>query len=137
MVLNEGDVALPFMRYNSAPVGIVFKDGRVTSIEGGYEARLIREFIESWDDPNGYSISHVGWGLNKQANWAVLALYSHEPLICQDINVFYGNFLLSTGPNEAAGRYTRCHFDLAFRDVTLELDGETILKEGDVVPDLR
>lgn len=135
IVMQPGDVPLPFMRYLTDPVRFTFKHGRCTAIEGGVEARLIREFIESWKDPDGYLFSHLGWGLQRRANWAAMALFGNERMICQDIRIFEGNFLFSTGPNEPAGRYTKCHFDLACRDTTIELDGEVLIEKGIVKPD--
>jgi 2,5-dihydroxypyridine 5,6-dioxygenase len=134
LVLKEGDVPLPFMRYVSSPVRLTFAHGCLEAIEGGFDARLIREFIASWDDPAGLLISHVGWGLNRRANWAAVALFGGERMYCQDIRTFEGNFLFSTGPNELAGRFTPCHLDFACRDTTLLLDGELILEAGSVKP---
>jgi 2,5-dihydroxypyridine 5,6-dioxygenase len=130
IVMQPGDVPLPFMRYVSEPVHFTFQAGRCTAIEGGFDARLIRDFIGSWKDPDGYLFSHLGWGLQPRANWASIALLGGERMICQDVRTHEGNFLFSTGPNEPAGRYTKCHFDLACRDMTIELDGETIVEVG-------
>ncbi|MSO94878.1 MAG: 2,5-dihydroxypyridine 5,6-dioxygenase [Thermoleophilia bacterium] len=135
IVANEGDVPLPFSRYLSAPVRFVFEKGILTSIEGGFDARLIRDFIDSWHDPRGYDFSHLGWGLQRRANWAAIALFEGERMMCQDIRTFEGNFLFSTGPNEVAGRFTPCHLDIACRDVTLLLDDEVIVENGVVKPE--
>jgi 2,5-dihydroxypyridine 5,6-dioxygenase len=134
IVVKEGDVPLPFMRYADSPVRMVFERGKLTAVEGGFDARLIREFIESWEDPDGFYFSHVGWGLQRRANWAAIALFGGERMFCQDVRTFEGNLLFSTGPNEPAGRYTPCHFDIACRDVTLYLDDELIVDAGVVAP---
>jgi 2,5-dihydroxypyridine 5,6-dioxygenase len=135
LVVAEGDVVLPFRHYTSAPVRMVFEGGRLTAVEGGLDARLIREFIESWNDPDGYLFSHIGWGLQRRANWAAITLFGGERMMCQDIRTFEGNFLFSTGPNEPAGRFTPCHLDLACRDVSIYLDDELIVERGVVVPE--
>jgi 2,5-dihydroxypyridine 5,6-dioxygenase len=137
LVADVGDVPLPFMRYLESPVRFVFERGGLVAIEGGFDARLIREFIESWNDPDGFLVSHLGWGLQPKASWAAIALFGGERMLCQDIRTFEGNFLFSTGPNEPAGRFTPCHFDLACRDNTLYLDDELIVDRGVLAPDYR
>ena len=52
----------------------------------------------------------------------------------RDINgtgcAFAGNFLYSTGTNEAAKRFTLGHFDLPIRNCTIDLDGTTVVDAG-------
>jgi len=49
---------------------------------------------------------------------------------------FYGNVLFSTGPNTELGgtNDTACHLDMPLRNCTLVLDGEDIVRDGDVIP---
>jgi 2,5-dihydroxypyridine 5,6-dioxygenase len=28
-----------------------------------FDADLLRDYMEAFDDPEGYAISHIGWGL--------------------------------------------------------------------------
>lgn len=43
---------------------------------------------------------------------------------------FAGNFLYSTGANEAAGRHPLGHFDLPLRGCSVSLDGFQVVKDG-------
>ena len=60
-------------------------------------------------------------------------MYDKQHVNCTELRAFAGNFLISTGVNEFANRYTTCHFDLPMRNCTIKLDGEEIVKSGRLV----
>src|SRR5215470_14340266 len=91
----------------------------------GADAERIRDYMARWEDPNAYGISHAGWGLPERGLWHALSLYGNTATGL-DGRVFEGNFLLSTGPNHAAGRRSRCHFDIPMRQCSIFLDGTPI-----------
>jgi 2,5-dihydroxypyridine 5,6-dioxygenase len=135
VVVAAGDIILPFKVYASAPVELTIEAGRITSIEGGVEAALMREYMAGFEDPNAYGISHIGWGLDRRARWSALATDNRGHGM--ELRAFYGNVLFSTGPNSMVGgpNATACHFDIPMRGCTLYLDDEQIIVEGDVVVD--
>ena len=134
IVLNTGDVNLTFKKYFESPVTLNIKDDFVTSIEGnGVDADLMRSYYEGWNDPNAYAISHVGWGLNPNARWDALTMYDKQHVNCTELRAFAGNFLISTGANEFAKRYTTCHFDFPMRNCNIKLDGQLIVNSGKLV----
>ncbi len=135
VVIDRGDILFPFNRYVQEPVTLTIKDGFVTNIEGGFDAMLMKEYIESFKDPRAYAISHIGWGLNERAQWHSLAL--DDSPFGMDGRSFYGNVLFSLGPNTELGgtNDTLCHLDIPMRNCTLYLDGKVIVKDGDVVID--
>ena len=61
-----------------------FENGAVVSIEGGLDAALIREYINSWRDPQGYEISHIGWGSHPRALWNAILFQDPLDIIGQD-----------------------------------------------------
>jgi 2,5-dihydroxypyridine 5,6-dioxygenase len=137
VVLNTGDVNLTFKRYFESPVTLVIENDFVTSIEGtGLDADLMRSYYSGWEDPNAYGISHVGWGLNPGARWDALVMYDKQHVNCTELRAFAGNFLISTGANEFAERYTNCHFDLPMRNCSIFLDDQEIIKSGELVGSL-
>ncbi len=138
IVLDVGDIVFPFNRYVDSRVLFRFRDGFVEAIEGeGLDAELIRDYMERWHDPNAYGISHVGWGLHERGLWHALSLYGNAAMGL-DGRVFEGNFLFSTGPNHAAGRPSRCHFDIPMRRCSIFLDGTPIVIDGVIVePTIR
>ena len=138
VVMAPGDVVYPFKTYVRDPIEFVIREGRIADIRGGFDAMVVREFMAGFDDADAYGISHIGWGLNQDAQWAAHVL--GVPGIGMDGRAFYGNVLFSTGPNVELGgtNATPCHLDLPMRGCTLMLDDELILRDGEVVPaDMR
>jgi 2,5-dihydroxypyridine 5,6-dioxygenase len=111
------------------------ENGYATKIEGGVDAALLRDYMETFNDPEGYAISHVGWGLQPRARWSTLGLYDREATIGMDARAFEGNFLFSLGPNNEAGgtRTTTCHIDIPLRHCTVTLDDEVVVNDGRVI----
>ena len=133
IVLDVGDMVFPFNRYVESRTTFRFRRGFVEAIEGeGLDAALIRDYMERWRDENAYGISHVGWGLHERGLCHALSLYGNTSMGL-DGRVFEGNFLFSTGPNHAAERQSRCHFDIPLRHCSIFLDGVPVVLEGVIV----
>jgi 2,5-dihydroxypyridine 5,6-dioxygenase len=138
IVLAKGDVLLPMKSYVGEPIELTVKKGFVTAIDGGVEAEMLREYIESFGDPEAYAISHVGWGLQKRAHWSTLGLYDREATLGMDARAVSGNFLFSLGPNNEAGgsRTTACHIDIPMRRCDVFVDDLQVVRDGRVVEEL-
>ena len=53
------------------PITLTIERGMVADIAGdGLGAELLRSFMAGFDDPRAYAISHIGWGLDGNANEA-------------------------------------------------------------------
>jgi 2,5-dihydroxypyridine 5,6-dioxygenase len=142
VVLSPGDILCAFKRYIQSPVTLTVKRGYITEIKGdGTDALLIKNYIDSFNDPRGYAISHIGWGSNERAAWhhiAATGKLSAEHVM--NSLSFYGNVLFSTGPNSELGgsNDTPCHLDIPMRGCSLWLDQMHILDCGNFVrEDLR
>ena len=134
LVMAVGDQNLTFKRYLEDPIGLTFEDDYITGIEGaGQDARLFRDYLAVWKDRNAYAISHIGWGMNHQAEWSAMSLYDKGDYNGTEQRVVAGNFLFSTGANEIAGRFTLGHFDLPMMGCSIALDGEPVVEEGRLV----
>lgn len=134
VVLNTGDFVWPLNRYLETPIELIVRDGYIRSIEGAEDARVLREQMASFKDPEAYAISHIGWGVDKRAIWDAL---KKQPLsVGTDPRSFAGNVQFSTGPNTEAGgnRHTIAHFDMPMLGCTLTLDDRVMLRDGEVVP---
>ena len=140
VMIMPGDILNAFRRYVQTPVKMTVREGRVTAIEGdGIDAALIRSYIESFDDERAFAVSHIGWGMNERANW-------HHMASTRELNAelgmnglaFYGNVLVSLGPNTEVGgdNDTACHLDMPMRNCNLHLDGAPIVLNGRIVPDV-
>ncbi len=137
IVIDRGDIILPFKSYVQAPIILTIESGYVRSIEGGFDAEFLADYMASFDDPEVYAMSHIGWGLQPRAQWTALGLYDREATLGMDARSFRGNFLFSTGANVEAGgtRDTPCHMDIPLRRCSLSLDGEPMTIDGDVIPE--
>jgi 2,5-dihydroxypyridine 5,6-dioxygenase len=140
VVLSPGDVICAFRRYVQSPVRLTIEKGYVTDIQGdGLDAALLGNYMAGFDQ-RAYAISHIGWGLNDKADWHHMAVVDPHKEIGVDALAYYGNVLFSTGPNSELGgsNDTPCHVDMPLRNCTLTLDGEVVVKDGDlVVPEMR
>ncbi|HEY2021446.1 MAG TPA: 2,5-dihydroxypyridine 5,6-dioxygenase, partial [Paraburkholderia sp.] len=139
IVIDKGDILLPQKSYCTEPIVLTVEAGYATRIEGGVDADLLREYMETFDDPDAYAISHIGWGLQKRAHWSTLGLYDREATLGMDARAFDGNFLFSLGPNNEGGgaRTTACHIDIPLRRCTVSLDGVDVVRDGKTVEDTQ
>ena len=130
VVMAEGDIIYPSMEFVRQPIEFTVENGRVTEIKGGEHADELRKFMDSYDDPRAYAISHIGWGLNEKCDWILKG-------IGMDGRAYDGVVLFSLGPNLEFGgdNDTKCHMDLPMRNCTAYLDGEMIIDNGVLLPD--
>ncbi len=136
VVVDRGDILLPFKQYVVEPIEFAIEAGRVVEIRGdGYQAELVRTYMADFDDPDAYGLSHIGWGLDERAKWAALATDSRGHGM--ELRAFCGNVLFSTGPNDLVGgpNHTPCHLDIPMRNCSLFLDDEPVIVDGEVVVD--
>jgi 2,5-dihydroxypyridine 5,6-dioxygenase len=135
IVIDRGDILLPQKAYVTEPIRLTVENGYATRIEGGLDAELLSEYMASFNDREGYAISHIGWGLQPRARWSTLWLYDKEDSIAMDARAFEGNFLFSLGPNNEAGgsRTTACHIDIPLRNCTVKIDGSEVVRDGKVL----
>ena len=135
VVLAPGDIILPFNSYVATPITLTIRDGYIRDIQGAFDADYLREYIGAFGDPEGYAVSHLGWGLQPKAKWTALHLYDKSQTIGMDARAFSGNFMFSTGPNTEGGgtRITPCHLDIPMRNCSVMLDGEPVVEGGKVV----
>lgn len=138
LVLAPGDINLAFKSYLRDRIVLTIEDDGIVAIEGdGVDADLMRGYWRSWEklegNRNAYAVSHVGWGLNRNARWDSLAFYDKRDCNGTELRAFAGNFLFSTGANEVAGRPTLGHFDLPMRHCTITLDGRVVVERGNLM----
>jgi 2,5-dihydroxypyridine 5,6-dioxygenase len=117
---------------------LTYKDGRVTKIEGGSEARILERWLKSFDDKKMFVSSHIGFGLDPRAG---------PPPIPDDIagwEAMNGNAILALGSNVGLPggiggvNDAKAHADLTLLGGDFFLDEEPILRGGKfVVPGLK
>jgi 2,5-dihydroxypyridine 5,6-dioxygenase len=133
IVLQPGDVLIPWQRYVRDEVVFTIENGFITDVKGGADAFLLRDYLEAWDDPEVYAVSHMGWGLHESAHWSAFNVYEPRSLYGQELRSTAGNFMWSTGPNRFVDRHTPAHLDIPMRGCTVEIDGEAVVDDGKLV----
>jgi 2,5-dihydroxypyridine 5,6-dioxygenase len=134
VVVDRGDILLPFKQYVQEPIEFAIEAGRITEVRGGgYQAELVRTYMADFDDPDAYGLSHIGWGLDDRAKWAALA--TDDRGHGMELRAFSGNVLFSTGPNDIVGgpNHTSCHLDIPMRGCSLFLDDRPVIVDGELV----
>ncbi|WP_245906408.1 hypothetical protein [Mycolicibacterium palauense] len=133
IVLTAGDILLPFKEYVQSDILLDVVDGRIESISGGADATRLRQFFEDSTDQWARSLSHMGWGLMRSANWFATAMYAKHEIMGMDARAFAGNFLWSTGPHPFLGHDSFTHLDIAMRGCSILVDETPVTKDGQLV----
>ena len=141
-VVQPGDVILGLRSVCQNEIRMTLDKGRITKIEGGSDARMLREHLGRYAevrDPNGnlsdpFRIAHAGWGTEHRAQWHTMGMDSES---------LYGNVMVSLGRNMFDSKdqfsglggknYTPVHVDICCRDKKLWLDGELIVDTNKIV----
>lgn len=137
VMVQPGDLwILPYQRLVQSPIDLSVQEGFIRGVAGGVDAKLFRYWLDSCklsaDDNDPYAISHLGWGLNPKARWDDIIAYNAEQKhLLASARAFPGNFLFSTGPGYR--RKTKGHIDMPMCDCTISLDGEVVVRNGQVV----
>ncbi|UUZ59490.1 hypothetical protein [Nocardioides sp. B-3] len=133
IVLQPGDALIPWQRYVRDEVTISVSKGFITEIAGGADAHVLNDYFESWEDPEVWALSHMGWGLLPQARWSAFDVYDPRSLYGRELRSTAGNFMWSTGSNRFADRETPAHLDVPMRSCTVEIDGVAVVSNGSPV----
>src|SRR5690606_25220114 len=126
---------LPQKCYTSDRIVLTVENGYAVKIEGGVDAELLRDYMESFNDPEGYAISHIGWGLQPRCHWSTMGLYDREQSIAMDARAYEGNCWWSVRRNTGAGgnRAPAGHIDIPRRNCRVQLDGQDVGRKGKVI----
>ena len=135
LVIGPGSIVFPFERYVASAITLRFEGGVATSIEGGREAMMLRDFIEFRNDRNCRRLAHLGWGTDHRARWDVLSMRGADGGGGAEARSIYGGVLLALGENRDLGGQNAApvHIDLALRRARLELDGVPVVESGRVL----
>ncbi len=102
------------------PIRVAVEGGRITGIEGGREARLLKTWIAERRDPTLHRIAHISIGFNP-------GIPVPTGRILEDERAF-GD--LDFGWGAWVGRPAAGHFDFTCRQVSLTANGAEILRDG-------
>lgn len=138
MVLDTGDQMFYMARYVENPVKIIFKQGRITEIQGGLDAFLIRKHLESFNDENAWNAGHISMGTDKRALWAAQAIQFPEPGFSGgDAESYYGNVQVEIGNNDdlyfCGKNRSKAHLGHCMLNTSLYLDDTLFIDKGEFV----
>jgi 2,5-dihydroxypyridine 5,6-dioxygenase len=107
-----------------SPIELTIRDGRIVEIEGGAEARMLRDHLEQWGDENAYTCpAEASVGINRRAKVRGIQR--------EDKNIF-GAMHFGLGTNIDVGGTIRSniHMDGVILAPTLWVDGEKRIEHG-------
>lgn len=113
------------------PFAIHIKNGKVTSIEGGTDAARYRKHIEEQEDPKLAEVCHYSFGLNPKATLSGNIYEDERYLGCLDIG--FGSQSPDFGGTVGASPH---HVDIVIASPTLTLDGQVVIHENVLNPEL-
>lgn len=104
------------------PFRAVVKDGMITEISGGSQAKEIAVLLARMGDPMVYNVAELGIGLNPKATVNMIKGLHRDKGI-------YGTCHIGIGSNTVWGGKVKAatHFDLIMYSPKIELDGKIIL----------
>ncbi len=108
------------------PVTCRVRSGRITAIEGGRQAEMLKRDLEQKQDPNVYNIAELGVGLNPKCRFMGFML--EDEGVRGSVHIGIGTSITLGGNVKAA-----CHYDLIMTEPTLIVDGQMVLHNGSVV----
>lgn len=136
LVINGGDIILHEVtgRFVIEPIKCTIKDGYIRKIEGGTDAKLLKWFFAQFKDERSYGVSHIGWGLNDNANWLNAGMNT-ETQYGTTLIAFGSNFLGVSAPHCGLGGKNKgpAHLDIGMRNVEFYLDGELVVSKDEKI----
>jgi 2,5-dihydroxypyridine 5,6-dioxygenase len=135
LVIAPGSIIFPFGRYVTEPVRLTVAGGRVTAIDGGGDADLLREFLEQSNSAGAFRFAHIGWGTEHRARWHILAVRGAEGGGGAEARSIYGGALVALGENRDLGGANAApvHVDIALKGAAIALDDEAITDNGRIL----
>ncbi len=127
LVLAPGDFA--GSRYVHDTVHLTIEGGRITRVDGGLDAVLIRDHLARGQGTDADRISHVGWGCDPRSRWDALERYEAYHQGGAEMRSVYAGIVIAFGSNADMGGRNRAqlHLDLGLRGARFAIDGRGIL----------
>ena len=108
------------------PIILTIERGKVVKIDGKTEAVELKKYLEGLQDPNAYWVGELGFGTNEKARVTGKVLEDEKVL---------GTVHIGLGTNVSMGGkiQSKTHIDGVMLNPTVELDGKTIIKDGQLL----
>ena len=126
VIVADGSIPYIGIGVLEEPVVLKVKDGFITDISGGRQAKMLSDDLASKGDPNVYNIAEHGVGLNPKCRFCGFML--------EDEGV-YGSCHIGIGTSITLGGNvkTKCHYDVIMKNGTIVADGRVLMENGVVL----
>jgi len=123
VVFIDGSIPHPLLGLIKEPIRLEIKDSRVIDISGGEQAKILSDILSGYNDPKVYHVGEIGVGMNPACELTGRML---EDEGC------YGTMHFGVGDDRTFGGANDCpvHLDLVFKNPTMSVNGNVILKDG-------
>ena len=112
------------------PIVITVVRGKVSKIEGGEEARKLKDILQAANDEGAMVVAEFAFGLNYMGNVV--------GNIIEDEGVYgTGHFALGNNLHFGGTNRSSIHIDMVYWKPTIEVDGEIVLKDGVLAHEYR
>jgi 2,5-dihydroxypyridine 5,6-dioxygenase len=126
VIVGDGSIPNYGIGVLREPVRYTVRDGRITDIQGGEQAQTIARIMAEQKDPNVYNIAQLAVGLNPFCRVSDNMQESHGAWgTC--------HFGIGTSASLGGGTQAAMHYDVILRSPTIELDGEAIMRDGELL----
>ncbi len=128
-IVFDGTITPPFGRVPSQPVVLTVENSKIVRIEGGPEAAEYEKYLRSFDDEGMLKMAHIAYGFNPGARLGGNVVEDERVWGCTEWGIGYVS-PIDAPPN---GQDAKSHTDGICLNSTVWLDGELIMKEGQIV----
>ncbi len=128
IVIVDGSIPCPEIGLLYSPVILTVEEGKIVKFDGK-DKEVISRLEKLFSDVNSdkaYVLAECGVGLNREAKLTGSMLTDEGAWGCMHFGF---------GANSTVGGLNSVpfHLDFVFQDACLEIDGKTILKDGDII----
>ena len=107
------------------PYSLTLTDGIITKVEGGLEANVMSDWLESRNDPTIFKLCHFTIGLNPKAG--ISGNMIEDERLLGSVDFGFGSQSQSFKGNVGISPY---HMDIILRSPTVLLDGKTMIENN-------
>ena len=116
------DASIPYLGIGiiKEPIIVDVQDGMITSIDGGRQAKILKEDLAGHDDPTVYNIAELGVGLNPHCRMCGIML--EDEGVMSTCHIGIGTSITLGGQVKAP-----IHYDLIMWDPKVNVDGNVVI----------
>jgi 2,5-dihydroxypyridine 5,6-dioxygenase len=107
------------------PIALNVKKGNVVGVDGGMEARLLREFLASLDDPRAYHLTELAIGTNPLCKWSGIGAPSEDTHVMGTVA-----FALGCDTHIGGATPAPVHIDMTMRFPSLRVGDHELVRDG-------